>query len=69
MNDAEIKFLGDVQKLTVAPDDILVISCERMLSDAECADISSFIQQQLPNQMVWVLTGGVKVGVLSKDGL
>lgn len=67
INPEEIKYLGELQKLDLKPTDILVISYDFDLDDAICERIADAVRKNLkvPDQRVFVVPKGVKVGVIS----
>jgi hypothetical protein len=67
MRDEEIRYLGDVQRLTLAPGDIVVLNVDMVIS-AETADrLKARAEKQLPGHQVLILSGGVKLGVLAPE--
>lgn len=67
MSDPEIRYLGDVQRLQLGPDDLLVLTTDQHLSSAALDRIRAAVESTIPGQRVVVLTGGMKLGVLSKE--
>jgi len=66
MEQDQIRYLGDVQRLTLKPGDVLVLSVEGAIS-MECAErIKSYMTDVLPDHKVIVLGDGIKIGVLGE---
>lgn len=61
----EIRFLGDVQRLTLGPDDVLVISCDHPISVSVLEHIKTVVQDVLGTERkVLVIDSTLKLGVL-----
>lgn len=68
MEDQEIRYLGDVQRLTLKPGDTLVLSCAEPISDETAERLTQYLVAKFgPEQRVLVMGDGLKVGVLSPD--
>lgn len=61
----EIKYLGDVQRLHLAPDDIIVLSINETLSGSENAYIKHIIEEAAPEHKVIVLDRDTRIGILA----
>lgn len=63
----EIRYLGDVQRLTLAPGDIIVLNLDMPISADTAARLKAHAEQQLPGHQVLVLSEGIKLGVLAPE--
>lgn len=65
-NQHEVRYLGDVQRLVLAPGDVLVVKAPRVLSTEQQLRIREYISHQLGDDTrVIVLEQGCDIGVLS----
>lgn len=65
MDDPEIRYLGDVQRLTLSPDDVVVITTTFKVSDVVRAHIVREVKRALKHDNeVLVLEEGMLIGVL-----
>lgn len=64
IEDAEIRFLGDVQRLALKPGDILVLSAPSRISPDCARHLTEAVKRLVPGHEVLVLGDGLKVGVL-----
>lgn len=62
----EIRYLGDVRKLSLKDGDIVVIECEDRLNAVQRKNITEWVESVVGNKVL-VLDYGIKIGVLSKD--
>lgn len=67
MEDGNIRWLGDVQRLALKPDDIIVLTAEGHISSEVAKRIKEYAEQALPGRKILVLSGGMKIGVLSPE--
>jgi hypothetical protein len=68
MNDnPEIRYLGDVQKLSLNEGDILVLSSDQHLREETAERLRQHLEREIPGHKVLILGEGLKLGVLSKD--
>jgi hypothetical protein len=65
-DNQEIRYLGDVQKLTLGEGDIVVISVDDYLSQEAAEHIKRHVSGLLDGRKVLVLGKGMKIGVLSE---
>lgn len=65
VRNEQVLYMGELQKLSLAPDDILVISTERILSDQQREYLQHIFNKYAAGRSVLVLDGGFKLGVLS----
>lgn len=68
MNDTAIRFLGDMTKLTVGPDDLYVIQCDTILTNEQFERITERVSSIFGKGKVVVLDKGMRLGVMGKDG-
>jgi len=61
----EIRYLGDVQRLALAPGDIIVISIDQAISAQSVENLRRQGEQAVPGHKCLVLGDGLKVGVLA----
>jgi len=59
----ELRFVGDVQKLHLAPGDALVITTERSLSSETANRLIASVQSKFPGHKVIVMSDGLKLSV------
>jgi hypothetical protein len=65
MSDPEIRYLGDMQRLALAPDDVLVLMCDEHLSDQEAIDLRKRLQGVFgAGRTCIVLSHGMKLGAI-----
>lgn len=67
VDNPEIRFLGDVQRLSLKDGDTLVISSPDHLSGEDCAAIREILSSRFPKNEVIVLAAGLKIGVVGKE--
>jgi hypothetical protein len=64
--ESEIKYLGDVQRLTMEPGDVLVLSVHDEISQEAAARLKEQVLATIgTDRKVMVLSRGMKVGVLA----
>lgn len=61
-----IRFLGDLQRVSVEPGDTLVLKVPQPLPDDVCARLSERIESLFPGHKCIVLCDGLELGVISK---
>lgn len=64
--DAEIRFVGDLQKLALKPSDVLVLKMNGIISEEQAARLREFVASILPDQKMIILDGGTELGVLER---
>jgi len=64
--EPEIRYLGDLKKLTLGPNDIVVLSTEEDWSMELVDRTRETMNRFFPNNKLVILTGGVKVGILTE---
>lgn len=65
---ADIQYLGDVQRLQLRPGDILVLSVDEHITVETGERLRDMVQQVCgTDQKVFVLSRGMKFGVLAKE--
>lgn len=67
MDEAAIKYLGDVQRLVLNEGDILVLNCDRELTMDMAERLRAMLIEQIPGHQVLVLCKGLTIGVLGKE--
>lgn len=67
MENAEIKYLGDVQKLSLSPGDTIVIKAAEPLSEADVMRIRDSMSGIFEDHRVLVLDKTMELGVLHKE--
>lgn len=60
----EIRFLGDLQRLSPQPGDMFVITTEQRISQEQRHAIVATWASAMPGHKVLVLDGGLKIGVI-----
>ena len=73
MNDehersSEIRYLGDVQRLQLEPGDVVVLTCEGVLTSDQLVAIQRYMDQRLLAHTTLVLDSTMRIGVLGKKG-
>lgn len=64
--DPEVRFLGDVERLELGADDVLVIKVSSVLSAGLASRIKEVIRSELgKDRRVLVLESGMQIGILS----
>lgn len=63
-NNEHVMYLGEMHKLRLNPGDVLVLSCDHMLSDLVAGRIRTIIQEKFPGHEILVLSGGMKLGIV-----
>jgi hypothetical protein len=61
----EIKYLGDVQRLELKPDDIIVLKSSVKLKQSAAVGMKVYIENQFPGHRCIVLDEGMDIGILS----
>ncbi len=62
---SEIQYLGDVQRLELRPDDIIVLFVADNLNPQNVLRIEKQVEENIPGHKVLVLVGEMKIGVMS----
>jgi hypothetical protein len=62
----EIKYLGEVQRLNLQKEDVLVLSLAEIISDEVSERIKAKIEALVPGRKVLILSQGSKIGVIHK---
>lgn len=62
-----IRYLGDVQRLQLGPDDILVVTNPGRLPMEVSEYIRANLNRLMPGRLVLVLDGGMSIGVLAQQ--
>jgi hypothetical protein len=68
VEENSIRFLGDVQRLTLLPGDTVVVSVAEQISDETAFRIRQHLAQFFTTNQVIVLGHGMKLGVMAADG-
>jgi len=58
--------LARISRADPKPDDVIVLECEKRLSDEQCHHLIALTQQVWPNRKVIVLEDGLKMKVVSQ---
>ena len=65
-DEPEIRYLGDVQRLTLAPEDIIVLKTTLPVHAEAAKRLREMVQSQFgENRKVLVLSDGLEIGLLS----
>lgn len=67
LHDKGIRFVGDMQRLSVNQDDIFVLMFEQRLNLEQRKDIKQYLKEILSGHKVIVLDGNAKIGVIGTD--
>lgn len=66
--NTELKLVGDMTKITVGPNDVLVVTLPKTLSTIAAEYIKEHIQSVFgPEQRVLILDSGAQIGVVSAE--
>ena len=68
LDQTEVRYLGDVQRLRLYPGDVVVVTSDRRMSHEQLAAIQTYMHERLPNHTVLVLDSTLRIGVLGKQG-
>jgi hypothetical protein len=60
----EVRFVGELQKLSLSPDDVLVLAFDVKLSRDQREAIRADMERSFPGRRCIVTDGGGKMGVL-----
>lgn len=65
--DEEIRYLGDVQRLELRPDDIIVLRLPdgRRISEADHVRMQAVAESYFPGHKIVILEGGMQIGIVS----
>ena len=66
MDELEIRFVGDLQRVHYEPGDTMVLRFPDSVPANRNKDIANWLKGQFPDCRVIVLTEGIQLGVLSK---
>jgi hypothetical protein len=67
--EPEVRYLGDVQRLALAPDDVVVIRCREHISCEQSERLRELARKTLGvDRKVLILCGGLEIGVLAPTG-
>lgn len=64
----EVRYLGDVQRLVLREGDIVVLKYAGSLSQEQADRITAEASKKIPGHKIMVLTDGIDIGVLAKEG-
>lgn len=59
----EVRYLGDMQKVSLNPGDIVILQCERELSEEDSWRIKEYLSDVFKDNKCVVISGGFKFGV------
>lgn len=63
---SEIRYLGDLQRLEPRPGDVYVLTCERVMSADQAAQLRAQFKSVMGEQArVIVLSGGLQLGAVA----
>jgi hypothetical protein len=57
---------ASLQILRLVPDDIIVLSIDRMMTREQVQELREHCRKQIPDHLVVILTSGLKLSVLSR---
>lgn len=63
-NDVEFRYLGEVQRLTLNPGDVVVISTDERITQELAEAIRKKASLKFPGHEVLVLSAGLRIGVV-----
>lgn len=66
-DEAEIRFMGDLQRLTYKPGDKFVLKCASAISRESVERLKHYFEQFMPGAQVLVLGDGIELGVVGPD--
>lgn len=63
--DTPIRYLGDIQKLSLQPNEVLVLSCDQYLDDETWTRVRKELMEETGAARCVILHSGVKLGAVS----
>lgn len=68
LDQSEIRYLGDVQRLQLEPGDVVVLTANHVLRPEVLNAIQGYMDKRLHGHTVLVLDSTLRIGVLGKQG-
>jgi hypothetical protein len=66
-DDPKIKYLGDVQRLSLQPSDWLVLSVDEAISSEMATRLRVQMEERFPGNRVLILGKGMTLGVVTRE--
>lgn len=67
MSDQEIRYLGDVQRLSLHPGDVIVLKVTGKVSEEMGRHLKGTMENVMPGHKCLVLESGMEIGLIGKD--
>lgn len=61
-----VRYLGDMQKLTFGPDDVLIMQSDEHIDSKVATQVRQLLEDKFPGHRVLVLSKGWRVGVIAE---
>lgn len=61
----DIRYLGDMHKISLEPGDTLVLQCEHVLSEEDHRVMRDYMEAVMPGHKCIVIGKGMKLGIVS----
>lgn len=68
LDQSEIRYLGNVQRLQLEPGDVVVLTADHVLKPEVLIAIQCYMDKRLHGHTVLVLDSTLRIGVLGKQG-
>ncbi len=65
--DSEIKYLGELQRLDLKPNDVFVLSTSCKLTSEQLEKLNQYWRSLMPNNKVIILSDNFKLGVINEN--
>lgn len=66
-DEKEVTYLGDVQRLCLNADDIVVLSTDKVISQEQARQLRDQVGTVIPGHKVLVLDASMKIGVMGSE--
>lgn len=66
-SSAEVRFLGDVQRLELRPGDVVVLSLDAPVTDQTADLLKRRMETAIPGHQCLIMAAGMKLGVLARE--
>jgi hypothetical protein len=66
MDNGQITFTGDLQRVVISPSDTLVLTCDKILTETQRNHIGEILQSRFPENEILIIDDGMKLSVASK---
>ncbi len=66
MDDLNVNFTGDLQKVSIDSKDTLVLTTDRVLSHEQRTNINHLLDKSFPNNKTLIIDGGLKFSIATE---